>query len=95
MKIPKVSSHTSDLKGRPDYYITPTRDFTQYTRDSEEKYWSKDTKFNWNQDIGANLREHLEKLDQSAFSKILFAVLPMVKEKIEQKINQIRLEKTS
>ena len=78
------------IKGRPDYYITPTRDFTQYTKDSEEKYWSKETKFDWQQSVRANLKEHLENLDQEDFLKVTFMILPMVKENIERKIVQIR-----
>ncbi len=83
-----VSSQIKD-KGRPDYYITPTRDFTQYTRDSEEKYWSKDTKFDWSQDIRANLKDHLENLDSAGLSKVTFMVLPMLIENLETKIQQI------
>src|SRR6186997_436344 len=82
----------SEIKGRPDYYITPTRDFTQYTRDSEQKYWTKDTKFDWHQNIKDNLKEHLENLDPEDFSKILFLVLPMVEESLEHRITQIRQE---
>ncbi|MDN3658651.1 hypothetical protein QWZ08_23610 [Ferruginibacter paludis] len=80
------------IKGRPDYYITPTHDFTQYTRDSEEKYWSKDTKFNWDQNVGDNLKEQVENLSLNDFSKMLFMVLPMVEESLERKIIQIRQE---
>ncbi len=79
-------------KGRPDYYITPTRDFTEYTKDSEEKYWSKATQFNWQQSVHENLKNHLENLDSEDFSKILFMVLPMIETTLEQKIVQIRLE---
>ena len=78
------------IKGRPDYYITPTRDFTQYTKDSEEKYWSKETKFDWQQSVRTNLKEHLENLDPEDFSKVTFMVLPMVKETLDRKIVQIR-----
>ncbi len=81
--------HPLKDKGRPDYYITPTRDFTQYTRDSEEKYWSKDTKFDWSQDIRANLRDHLEKLDTPGLSKVAFMVIPMLIENLENKISHI------
>lgn len=78
------------IKGRSDYYITPTRDFTQYSKDSEEKYWSKETKFDWQQNVRTNLKEHLENLSPEDFSKVTFMVLPMVKETIERKIVQIR-----
>ncbi len=80
------------IKGRPDYYITPTRDFTQYTKDSEEKYWSKETKFDWQQSVQCNLKDHLENLDAGDFSKILFMVLPMVDSTLEHHIAQIRQE---
>ena len=71
MKGPQnPSSRKKADNGRPDYYITPTRDFTQYTRDSEEKYWSKETKFDWQQSVPGSLKEHLDNLDPEAFSKI-------------------------
>lgn len=78
------------IKGRPDYYLTPTRDFTQYTRDCEEKYWRKETAFDWTQDIRENLRNHLEELSAQEFSRISFMVLPMISEKINHKIELIR-----
>jgi hypothetical protein len=87
-----ISPQKKVIKGRPDYYITPTRDFTQYTKDSEEKYWSKDTKFDWQQSVRDNLKEHLENLDPKDFSRILFMVLPMVEETLARKIVQIRQE---
>jgi len=90
MKTANTAVRKPAIKGRPDYYITPTRDFTQYTKDSEEKYWRKDTKFDWHQNVRDNLREHLEKLEAKDFSKILFMVLPMVEENIARKIMQIR-----
>ncbi len=77
-------------KGCPDYYITPTRDFTKYTKDCAEKYWSKETAFDWNQSVPGNLREHLEKLNKEEFIKIALMALPMVKEILERKILQIR-----
>jgi len=90
MKVSQTSSRKNVIKGRPDYFITPTHDFTQYTRDSEEKYWSKDTKFDWHQNVGDNLKKHLENLDPNGFRKILFMVLPMLSENVERKIIQIR-----
>jgi hypothetical protein len=87
-----TSSRKTVIKGRPDYYITPTRDFTQYTRDSEEKYWSKDTKFDWDQNVRDNLKEHLENFDQEGFSKILFMVLPMLEDSVACRITQVRQE---
>lgn len=85
-----TSTQKNVIKGRPDYFITPTHDFTQYTRDSEQKYWSKDTKFDWHQNVRANLKQHLENLDPNGFNKILFMVLPMLSESLERKTNQIR-----
>ncbi len=81
------------IKGRPNYYITPTHDFTKYTKDCEEKYWSKDTAFDWNQSVPGNLKDNLENLDPEEFSKVTFMVLPMVKENIERKIIQIVQER--
>jgi len=85
-----TSNRKNVIKGRPDYFITPTHDFTQYTRDSEQKYWSKDTKFDWHQNVRDNLKQHLENLDADGFNKILFMVLPMLSENLERKIIQIR-----
>ena len=47
-----TSPRKTVIKERPDYYITPTRDFTQYTKDSEEKYWSKDTNLTGSKTFG-------------------------------------------
>jgi hypothetical protein len=77
-------------KGRPDYYLTPTHDFTQYTRDCEEKYWNRETAFDWGQNVRDNLRDNLERLSPEAFSRVTFMVLPMVKEMIAYKLEQIR-----
>ncbi len=74
---------------RPDYYITPTRDFTQYTRDCEEKYWSKDTAFDWSQDIRKNLEENLENLPAGELMQLCRMVLPMVGEAIRSNSKQI------
>jgi hypothetical protein len=79
---------TSD-KGRPDYYITPTHDFTQYTKDCEGKYWSKDTAFDWSQSVPSGLKQSLENLSQEEFYKVTFMVLPMIKEKLKRKIAEI------
>lgn len=76
-------------KGRPDYYITPTHDFTQYTKDCEGKYWSKDTAFDWSQSVPSGLKQSLENLSQEEFYKVTFMVLPMIKEKLERKIAEI------
>jgi hypothetical protein len=80
------------IKGRPDYYLTPTRDFTQYTRDCEEKYWRKETAFDWEQNIQQNLADHLEHLSPGDLSRIIFLVLPMVMENINRKTDHIRKE---
>lgn len=78
------------VKGRPDYYITPTRDFTQYTRDCEEKYWRKETAFDWRLDVRSGLKEHLDSLNPEHLSKVAFMVFPMILETISRKIIQIR-----
>jgi len=93
MKIQNKNSRKKSLKGRPDYYITPTRNFTQYTKDSEQKYWIKDTKFDWNQNILQNLKENLDNLDPNDFSKILFMGLPMIEDSLKRRVVQIREEK--
>ena len=85
-----ASSGKTFDKGRPDYYVTPTHDFTKYTKDCEEKYWSKDTAFDWSQSVTGNLKKHLENLNGEEFSKVSFMVLPMVKKNIERKIIQIK-----
>ena len=93
MKEPRNSSARKALdKGRPDYYVTPSHDFTQYTRDCEEKYWSKDKAFDWGQSVTASLKENLEKLDKEEFYKVTFLVLPMVREKLDRKITAIKKE---
>ena len=93
MKEPRNSSDRKALdKGRPDYYLTPSHDFTQYTRDCEEKYWSKDKAFDWGQSVMASLKENLEKLDKEEFYKVTFLVLPMVREKLDRKITAIKKE---
>lgn len=87
-RVPRKSAD----KGQPDYYITPTRDFTQYTKDCEEKYWNRETAFDWHQNVQQNLMKHLENLDPEGLSRVTFMVLPMVVETIESKIEQIRRE---
>lgn len=85
----KSSRRGTTDHGRPDYYITPTRDFTKYTKDCEEKYWSKETAFDWAQDVQANLRQRLTNLDADSFLKIALITLPMVKATIQRKIELI------
>lgn len=91
MKDPQPAPPRKNVnRERTDYYITPTHDFTQYTRDSEEKYWSKETKFNWQQDVRENLKNNLENYDPENFQRVTFMALPMIKASIENKIAQIR-----
>lgn len=91
MKVHRnISTRKILEKERPDYYITPTRDFTKYTKDCAEKYWSKETAFDWNQSVPDNLRQHLESLNPEELSKIAFMTLPMVEETVKRKILQIR-----
>lgn len=78
-------------KERPDYYITPSHDFTQYTKDCEEKYWNRETAFDWNQDVQLNLKENLERLGTEEFSALLFMVLPMILSKLDSTIEHIRV----
>ncbi len=77
-------------KGLPDYYITPSHDFTKYTKDCAEKYWNKEDKFDWSQSIENNLKENLEKLSLQEFSKVVFMTLPMIKKNLECKIEQLQ-----
>ena len=81
------------IKGRPDYYLTPTRDFTQYTRDCEEKYWRKETAFDWQQNIQQNLEDHLGLLPEKDLLRIMFLVLPMLRDSLENKIKQLQQER--
>lgn len=74
---------------RPDYYISPTRDFTQYTRDCEKKYWNRDIAFDWQQDVADNLRTHLNGLSPDTFSKLALEILPMIQENIQNHIKKI------
>ena len=85
-----VTRRAAGNKERPDYYITPTHDFTQYTKDYEAKYWSKDTAFDWQQRVPENLKAHLETLPPEEFSKVATLALPMVDRALERNIGQIR-----
>jgi hypothetical protein len=80
----------SGNKERPDYYITPTRDFTQYTRDYEEKYWSKDSAFAWQQNVPANLKAHLESVPSAELLRVAMLALPMVDMDLGIHIEQVR-----
>ena len=86
----RQSSRKNVNKGLPDYYITPTHDFTKYTKDCAEKYWNKETKFDWNQSVHNNLKENLENLSPADFSKVMFMILPMIKNNLERKIEQVQ-----
>ncbi len=72
-----------------DYYITPTHDFRQYTRDYEEQYWRQDTAFDWGQDVPANLKRNLEGLSADALWRIAALALPLVAQAQEQIIRQL------
>ncbi|MEP7279694.1 MAG: hypothetical protein ABI813_13675 [Bacteroidota bacterium] len=85
--------HTKKIdQERPDYYITPTRDFTRYMKDCAEKYWSKETAFDWSQSVTENIKSHLESLSPGDFSRIAFMALPVIEETIDRKIKQIKIE---
>lgn len=73
-----------------DYYVAPTRDFTQYTRDYEEKYWSKETAFDWRQSVPENLKAHVASLPPAEFQGVATLALPMVERGLERHIGQIR-----
>jgi len=91
MKVKRnTSSGNISNKGRVDYYITPTHDFTQYTRDCEEKFWSKETEFDWTQSVSENLKLNLNGLDKDKFCKVCFMVMPMVKDKLSYEIETIK-----
>jgi len=83
-------------KGRgkelPDYYLGPTRDFTQFTRDYEERYWSRDTAFDWGQSVEENLKSHLLRLSEAEFLRIATLALPLVDQNLEQHIGQVEQE---
>lgn len=82
--------HKTLDKGRPDYYITPSRDFAKYTKDCAEKYWNKETAFEWDQNVQGNLKENLDNLSPEQFTRIAFMALPVIEETLELKIRQIR-----
>jgi hypothetical protein len=84
--------HKTADKGRPDYYITPSRDFTKHTKDCAEKYWNKETAFDWSQNIEENLKQYLDNLPAADFAKIAFMALPVIEETLDRKMAQIRQE---
>jgi hypothetical protein len=77
-------------KERPDYYVAPTRDFTQYTKDYEEKYWSKETAFDWQQSVAQNLKAHVERLPPEEFCRVANLALPLVERALARHVEQIR-----
>ncbi len=77
-------------KNLSDYYITPTHDFTQYVKDHAEKYWHKDTAFDWTQDVQSNLENNLKNLNTDDFSKIALMSAPIMKVEVERKIALIK-----
>lgn len=87
-RSPRSSSKPGELVG---YYIAPSHDFTQYTRDYEEKYWSKDTAFDWQQSVPANLKEHLESSPPDEYQRIASLALPLVDQALGYRIEEIRL----
>lgn len=89
----KAPGRKSPGGARPDYYLTPSHDFTQYTRDCEEKYWSRDTAFDWSADVMQSLSQNLDQLqrDKPAFERVVFMVIPMVMEKVQRKQEEISL----
>jgi hypothetical protein len=70
----------------PDYYLAPTRDFTQFTRDYEEKYWSRDTAFDWEQSVEENLKAHLQGLSETEFLRIARLALALVDQALHDHI---------
>lgn len=73
----------------PEYYVAPTRDFTQYTKDYEEKYWSKETAFDWQQNVAQNLKGHVGRLPPAEFQRLATLVLPMVERTLERHIERV------
>jgi nucleoside-diphosphate-sugar epimerase len=84
---PRRSAHRGE---RPDYYIAPTHDFTQYTKDYEAKYWSQDTAFDWQQSVPDNLKAHLDRLEPREFARLARLALPLVYQALSQRIADIR-----
>jgi hypothetical protein len=76
-------------RDRPDYYITPTHDFTQYTKDYEEKYWRQDTSFPWDQNVADNLWKHLECLSDAALARVAPLALTLVDRALERNLDRL------
>lgn len=73
----------------PDHYITPTRDFTAFTRDYEQKYWCRDTAFDWTCSVEESLRAHLLALDDRKFHRIARLALPIVAQELDRHMGQV------
>lgn len=73
-----------------DYYVAPTRDFTQYTKDYEEKYWSKETAFDWQQDVAENLKRHVADLPADKFRALARLSLPLVERAVSGHIDRMQ-----
>lgn len=84
------NSPNHNIKERRGYFISPTHDFTQYTRDCEEKYWSRDTSFDWDQDVQENLRSYVSNLDQEKLNSILVMALPIILNDIGKRISLVQ-----
>ena len=80
----------SDRTQRHHYYITPTHDFTQYTKDYEAKYWSQDTAFEWQQSVPDNLKAHLDSLEPTQFAAVARLAVPLVHAAASRRIAEIR-----
>jgi len=85
-----AAPRVTHAKERPEYYITPTHDFTQYTKDYEEKYWSQDTAFDWQQSVSENLKAHLGRVSPDEFARVARLALPLVDEALGRRIREIR-----
>lgn len=86
---PGTQSRSNGPRELTDYYLAPSHDFTQYTRDYEEKYWSKDTAFDWDQSVPDNLRNHVEGLPRHELQRLASVALPVVHQALARAIDQV------
>ncbi len=77
-------------KELPDYYIAPSHDFRQYTRDYEQKYWSRDTAFDWRQNVPDSLKAHVEDMPLENLQRLATLALPLVEGALERNIRLIQ-----
>jgi hypothetical protein len=77
-------------KERPHYYLAPSHDFTQYTKDWEEKHWSRETAFEWQRDVPGALRRNLESLPPDAYQRLAMQSLPLVRGSLERLVVEIQ-----